>query len=122
MKNRFVTKRKHSHLLLSEFLMPAIFFASVIVLFYYGLAGIGDTADTEKLRAAEQAVTRAAVQCYAVEGRYPPDIAYLYDRYGLSVDEERYVVHYKAIADNLVPEVVVLPRYFSQDTGEVPQL
>ncbi|MEZ4509295.1 MAG: hypothetical protein R2912_00570 [Eubacteriales bacterium] len=45
--------------------------------------------------------------CYAVEGKYPPSLSYLYDNYGISVDESRYVVFYDVIAANLMPSVQV---------------
>lgn len=63
----------------------------------------------EQLRQVEEAVRRACVACYASEGVYPPDLQYLRDRYGLQLDESQYVVHYMAIAQNLMPDITVLP-------------
>ncbi len=65
--------------------------------------------------AASRAVTRAAVQCYATEGRYPASIDYLVERYGLSVDRARYIVHYDRFAENLMPDIRVLPMTFEED-------
>ena len=113
MRNRFATSRKKDGALLRGLFMPVAFFAVILSLFGWGLGSIGETADAEKLRSTEQSVRRAVVQCYAVEGRYPPDLAYLEKRYGLSVDEERYIVHYNNFADNLMPDIRVLPRDFS---------
>lgn len=121
MKNRFASNRKKDISPLFELLPPVAFFGLVIGLFGWGLAGVDAATEAEKLRAAEQSVSRAAVQCYAVEGRYPPDIAYLARRYGLTVDEERYIVHYSRIADNLMPEILVLPRNFTAGEGGVGQ-
>lgn len=58
----------------------------------------------------EESIRRAAVTCYAVEGIYPPNLAYLQDHYGIQVDEERYDVFYEVFGSNLVPEITVLER------------
>ena len=63
----------------------------------------------ERLAQLEQAVRRSCAACYAAEGVYPPDLAYLQERYGLQIDEERYLVHYSATAQNLMPDITVLP-------------
>ena len=54
------------------------------------------------------ALQRAIVTCYAVEGKYPPSLTYLYDNYGVSVDESRYAVFYDVIAANVRPSVQVM--------------
>ena len=56
----------------------------------------------------DRAIRRSCVACYAAEGIYPPDLAYLTEHYGLQIDEERYTVHYYAFADNLMPDITVL--------------
>lgn len=42
------------------------------------------------------AIRRASVQCYSIEGRYPPSVEYLEDNYGIVIDRERYNVFYDA--------------------------
>ena len=46
--------------------------------------------------------------CYAVEGSYPSSLEQLEDRYGLQIDKERFTVRYRALAENLMPEITVL--------------
>ncbi|GKI16598.1 hypothetical protein CE91St44_30830 [Oscillospiraceae bacterium] len=55
-------------------------------------------------------VLERAVQCYALEGAYPPSLAYLEENYGLQVDRSRYIVTYEAFAPNLLPDVTVLQK------------
>lgn len=62
-----------------------------------------------KLR-LERALRRSAAACYASEGFYPPDAAYLQEHYGLVYEEERYVVRYEYVAANLMPEITVLEK------------
>lgn len=56
----------------------------------------------------EEALTRAAVACYAAEGAYPQSVDYLQEYYGVRIDEERFVVVYDAFAENLMPDITVL--------------
>ena len=56
----------------------------------------------------EQSVRRAAVACYAAEGIYPPDLAYLQRHYGVQVDGERFTVMYEVFSSNLMPDITVL--------------
>ena len=51
-----------------------------------------------------------ALTCYAVEGMYPDDLAYLRDHYNLSYNEERYQVFYEPLASNLMPAIKVAER------------
>lgn len=68
-----------------------------------------DRASAESLRLAGDQLRRAAVQCYALEGAYPPSLDYLAAHYGVEIDESRYFVDYQYIASNLMPDITVLP-------------
>ena len=52
-------------------------------------------------------VRRAAVSCYASEGRYPQELGYLEDHYGLIYDADRYSILYDAFASNIMPDIAV---------------
>ncbi|MGL4738268.1 MAG: hypothetical protein ACRCW2_12535 [Cellulosilyticaceae bacterium] len=64
---------------------------------------------SEQMKMMEQAIMKAVVQCYALEGVYPPSIAYISEHYGLEVDEQKYAVYYEIFASNVMPQVKVLP-------------
>ena len=51
-----------------------------------------------------------AVQCYVVEGVYPPSLSYLEENYGLTLNKEDYYIHYEIFAENLPPEVRITKR------------
>ena len=61
----------------------------------------------ESAAAIREAIRRSALQCYAVEGVYPPNLQYLQDNYGLEVNTEDFYVTYDAFASNLPPTVRV---------------
>ena len=55
---------------------------------FYGAATLNARHATQEQRALlEDAITRALVTCYAVEGRYPSSLSYLEENYG--VEEPR---------------------------------
>ena len=70
----------------------------------------GRDLDESSALAIREAVQRSALQCYAVEGVYPPDLQYLEDNYGLQVNQEDFYVTYDAFASNLPPAVRVTRR------------
>lgn len=63
------------------------------------------------------AIRRASVQCYAIEGRYPPSVEYLEDHYGIVIDRDRYYVFYDGWASNVMPDITVLPAA-KEEKGE----
>ena len=74
------------------------------------LSGVSrDHASQDKLQ-LEQALTRAAVACYAAEGIYPPDVTYLEEYYGIQINDALYTVKYEVIASNLMPDITVLEK------------
>lgn len=85
-----------------------LLFAIVAVSFWLGVANTSQSADRESLQRTREAVRRAAVSCYAIEGGYPTDVSYLEDHYGVIIDRERYVVLYDCIGSNVMPYIEVV--------------
>lgn len=75
--------------------------------FYYGVENVQNTNEEEKFEILSDAIKRSAVQCYAIEGFYPPNIEYLEDNYGLVVDHDNYVISYRVFASNIMPDIEV---------------
>ncbi len=65
--------------------------------------------DAESISAIRDAVRRTALQCYSVEGVYPPDLEYLEENYGLKINTRDYIIVYEAFASNLPPSIRVVP-------------
>ena len=60
--------------------------------------------------AIKETVTKAAKQCYVVEGVYPPNLEYLQEHYGLTLNTRDYYVTYDAFASNQPPTIRVTVR------------
>jgi hypothetical protein len=62
------------------------------------------------MKIAVEAIERAARQCYALEGAYPPTLEYLEENYGLMLDRDRFHYLYEVIGSNIHPIVEVLDK------------
>lgn len=82
-------------------------FALLLGMALYLLQGIGNVSQEQQVEQVRKAVRSALITCYAVEGRYPSDVQWLKDNYGLAYDEDRYIVSYDAFASNILPDVRV---------------
>ena len=74
------------------------------------VSGSGSDMTEEGAAAIKDTVQRSALQCYVVEGIYPPDLKYLEDHYGLQVNTDEFYVTYDAYASNQPPTVSVSPK------------
>ena len=93
-------------------ILPAALLVLLILLLVYAVAGgSGRDLSEESAAAIQAAVKRSALQCYVVEGIYPPNLAYLEDNYGLQINTEDFYVTYDAFASNLPPTVKVTAKH-----------
>ena len=90
--------------------LPALAVA-VVLCFFGAVSNLTAGHAGEDMQQLEEALRRAAVACYAAEGIYPPDLAYMQKRYGIQINEKRYMVDYIFIADNLMPDITVLEKW-----------
>ena len=86
-------------------LMLAVLAACVML-----ISHIGSLQKREETKMVSDAVRKALLTCYAVEGSYPADVAYLLENYHLSYDTDRYIVSFDSFASNHVPDVFVMER------------
>lgn len=92
-------------------LLPALLLAVALLLwFFIGMGQVARDSGEEARAQLETALRRSAVACYAAEGRYPQDVAYLEEHYGIRIDRSRYVVFYEVYGSNLMPQITVLQR------------
>ena len=64
----------------------------------------------QSIELLRQSVRKAVVQCYAIEGAYPPDIDYLEKEYSLEYNHDKYYIDYEVFASNVMPNVDVYER------------
>lgn len=77
---------------------------------YVAVKNTQNGSNDEMFEILTDAISRSAVQCYAIEGFYPPDIEYLEENYGLVVNHDKYVISYNVFASNIMPEIEVFNK------------
>ncbi len=87
----------------------------ILVLFVTAVSNLNQGNRAEEKKQLEEAIRRSVVTCYATEGVYPPDFAYVKEKYGIQVDESRYLVVYDVFAENLMPDITVLERTYEKE-------
>lgn len=90
--------------------LAIVLFIAVILIMLYGFQDAAQSSKEESLRIIEDNLRRAVVSCYALEGIYPPNVKYLQEKYGLQLNEGKYIVHYEIFAENIMPDITVLER------------
>ena len=88
----------------------AVLVCVIGLLFSASLTHLEQGQHREDKQILEEALRRTAVACYAAEGFYPPDVAYMQQHYGLHFDESRFFVRYEVFASNLMPSITVLDK------------
>ena len=100
------SKKNRRNLLLALLVVLVVALLAVL----YLIKRPGKEVEADSLQAIGEAVRQSALQCYAVEGVYPPDLEYLEKNYGLQINTKEYVVSYDAFASNLPPTVMVVHK------------
>ena len=92
--------------------LPALLLALLLlaVLTFLVFGHSGRDVSEEGAAAIRETVRLSALQCYVVEGVYPPDLQYLEDNYGLQINKEDYFVVYDCFSSNLPPSIRVIVR------------
>ncbi len=102
--------RRRKHPLLRGLLMTAGVFAALILCLMLSLNAVSSRTTDEQANMLKEAVLRATMTCYAVEGRYPLRVEELEDNYGITYDNEKYIVVIDGFAQNVLPEIRVLQK------------
>lgn len=83
---------------------------AVLLLFLLSLSRLEAARQGQGRQQLEDALRRAAVSCYAMEGAYPANVDHLCAVYGLQWDKDRYEIAYVLTASNLMPDITVLEK------------
>ena len=87
-----------------------LFFVFVMVLFLAGISVLSNSSVRDEKDILTKAINKDVIHCYAVEGFYPPSLAYIEEHYGLTYDHAKYLIDYEAIGNNILPNVMIIER------------
>lgn len=84
-----------------------LIFIGIIGVFLYGFQSSDQGMSKEDTKRAKEAIRKAALECYSIEGAYPEELDYLKKHYGLVIQEDKYLIRYHFIASNIMPDTDV---------------
>lgn len=101
--------RRFNPLMTGTMIVAAILIVYIAAAFT-GLDRFWTKNSNQRVLASVDAIKRAAVQCYALEGSYPPDISYLEEHYGLVLNRDKFYYYYQTFGSNIMPQVGVYEK------------
>lgn len=110
--NRFEQNKTH-HPQKYFGLLPIGAFLVLFALFLHSLSSVSETTLAKQQESLETALYRSVVQCYTLEGTYPPSLAYIETHYGLIYDKNLFFIDYRPIGSNIMPDITIIRK-----TGE----
>ena len=81
----------------------------IILILFMGFNNTQKAISDDELIRLTDNIMNAAINCYAIEGFYPDDIAYLEENYGLIIDDS-YNIFYEVQGSNMMPSISVNRR------------
>ncbi len=88
----------------------SLLIVAIFSFFLTALNSVDEGKSLEDKTKLEDAMKKAALSCYAIEGAYPPSAQHLIENYAVQYDEERFVIKYEFYGSNLMPDITVLVR------------
>ena len=89
-----------------SFITPVAFIAVILAIILWSTT-MSSKASVEQANVQKEAIRKAAVSCYAIEGRYPESLNYIRNNYGVIVNEEDFTIDYDVFASNIMPSISV---------------
>ena len=108
MKNFANVKARRTEIL--GWLRSILFVIVISAVLIAGIFYISNMGNEQGLKLTNEAAVRTMIECYAIEGIYPPNVQYMVDNYNLSYDDTKYFIHYDAFASNIMPTIDVYEK------------
>ena len=86
------------------------FVVVILAVLVAGIYYMGNIGSEQGIKLTREAAVRTAVQCYSIEGKYPPNVDYMEANYKLKYDKSKYYIHYDAFASNIMPTIEVYEK------------
>jgi hypothetical protein len=107
MKNFRQNRQKY---VFKTIVLPALLCVAVLVIFVLGVYKFNELSLEQDRQLTYAALRKATVQCYADEGRFPADVDYLVENYGVNIDYDQFYVVYDCAASNVAPNIAVFRK------------
>lgn len=92
------------------YIVSTVLFTLTIVWFLVSVGNADKAAREKQCSSVEDEIMNGAVLCYSIEGEYPPNLSYLEENYGITVNSDKYIVGYDYFGANIRPTITVVER------------
>lgn len=82
----------------------------ILMVTVYAFNSTSSYSSKEDLQRISETISQLSLKCYSIEGKYPKDINYLKEHYGLLLNDEEYQVIYYYEGENLEPQIEVFKK------------
>lgn len=106
--HRFTTKAMKNEYRRFPVRLSILLGASLLLVFWLLINSVNESTIERQQESLENAINRDIIHCYALEGYYPPSLAYMEEHYGLTYDKDLFFVDYRPIGSNMRPDVTIL--------------
>lgn len=103
-------KRKSGKVNILVHILSALMIFAIVAAIIVSMPSFRKSGGRIRSDSIENTIRKYAIQCYASEGSYPPNLDYLVDNYGLILDKRNYFYHYEAFSSNFMPDIAVYSR------------
>ncbi len=93
----------------TRYIISFVVFILFWIIIYRGMDSVDSAGQDLGVKALSDALTRSLTHSYATTGAYPTSIEEVQERYGIQIDENKYIVHYEAFASNIMPDISIIP-------------
>ena len=95
----------------SGIIFSLLVFAVLLGFLFFAVGDADKNSDLKQQEFLLQALRKAAISCYAIEGFYPPNLEYLEEHYGVIIDHSKFEVDYDVFAGSgVMPVIDVYPK------------
>ena len=91
-------------------MLKIILLIVIIMVSIYAFNSTSTYSSNEDLKRVSDTINQLSLKCYSIEGKYPKDIEYLKENYGLLLNDEDYQVIYYYEGANLQPRIEVFKK------------
>lgn len=87
--------------------ISVIIFVLCFLFFYNAITNTSDSVEQNEIDNLVECIDNAVISSYATTGVYPESLEEIKEKYGVIIDEEKFIVQYDIVSSNMKPSVTV---------------
>lgn len=107
--NRFEKNSSFFYIII-KFMIPLTVLLLIFALYAISIQSIQTESEARQYESLQNALYRDVIQCYSIEGTYPPNLTYLQEHYGLTYNKDLFFVDYQTFGSNIMPDITIIKQ------------